>query len=234
MPTQDDTQQPRLTRRQVAAAVDGTGWRLLAGRLVTAVPVADWTIGTEVAAAVVAVAGDGADGHLRVDLRDGLVVLSVQTADIDWLTEPDLELVRAILDTVSGLGLPCRPAADRRSVQVVEIAIDALDIPAVRPFWKAVLGYVDEVGNPDTAQAVVDPAGQGPSIWFQQLDNPREQRNRIHFDVMVGQDEADARVAAAVAAGGTLLSTARARAFWVLADPEGNEICVCTWQDREK
>lgn len=214
--------------------MDETGWRLLSGRLVTAVPVADWTTGGEVAVAVVAVAGDGAGGHLRIDLRDGVVVLSVQTAGIDWLTEDDLDLARAILCTVSDLGLHCEPVADGRSVQVVEIAIDALDIPAVRPFWKAVLGYVDEVGNPDTAEAVVDPVGQGPSIWFQQLDSPREQRNRIHFDVMVGQDEADARVAATIAAGGNLLSDARARAFWVLADPEGNEICVCTWQDREE
>ena len=214
--------------------MDGTGWRLLSSRLVTAVPVADWTIGAEVAAAVVLAAGDRARGHLGFDLRHGVVVLSVQTAGIDWLTSADLDLAGAILDTVSDLGLRCESVADRRSVQVVEIAIDALDIPAVRPFWKAALGYVDEVGNPDTAEAIVDPAGQGPSIWFQQLDSPREQRNRIHFDVMVGQDEADARVAAAVAAGGTLLSDARARAFWVLADPEGNEICVCTWQDREQ
>ncbi len=24
------------------------------------------------------------------------------------------------------------------------------------------------------------------------------------------------------------------RSFWVLADVEGNEVCVCTWQDRDE
>jgi 4a-hydroxytetrahydrobiopterin dehydratase len=30
---------------------------------------------------------------------------------------------------------------------VLEIAIDALDIASVRPFWKTVLGYTDEAGR---------------------------------------------------------------------------------------
>jgi 4a-hydroxytetrahydrobiopterin dehydratase len=80
--------------------------------------------------------------------------------------------------------------------------------------------------------AVVDSAGRGPAVWFQQMDAPRPQRNRVHVDVTVPHDVAEQRVTAAVAAGGRLLSDARARAFWVLADPEGNEACVCTWQDR--
>jgi 4a-hydroxytetrahydrobiopterin dehydratase len=65
------------------------------------------------------------------------------------------------------------------------------------------------------------------------MDEPRVQRNRIHLDLTVPQDVADERVAAAVAAGGTLVSDADARAFWVLADPEGNEVCICTCDDRD-
>jgi 4a-hydroxytetrahydrobiopterin dehydratase len=65
------------------------------------------------------------------------------------------------------------------------------------------------------------------------MDSPREQRNRIHVDVIVPHDVADTRIAAAVAAGGRVISDARARAFWVLADPEGNEACICTWEDRD-
>jgi 4a-hydroxytetrahydrobiopterin dehydratase len=64
------------------------------------------------------------------------------------------------------------------------------------------------------------------------MDAPRPQRNRIHLDVTVAHDEAETRVRAAVEAGGVLVSDAHARAFWVLADAEGNEACVCTWQDR--
>jgi 4a-hydroxytetrahydrobiopterin dehydratase len=65
------------------------------------------------------------------------------------------------------------------------------------------------------------------------MDEPLAQRNRIHFDIAVSHEEAEGRIAAALAAGGRLLSDAEARAFWVLADAEGNEVCVCTWQDRD-
>jgi 4a-hydroxytetrahydrobiopterin dehydratase len=65
------------------------------------------------------------------------------------------------------------------------------------------------------------------------MDEPRTQRNRIHLDVDVPADVAEERVTAAIGAGGRLVSDARAKAFWVLADAEGNEVCVCTWQDRD-
>ena len=80
---------------------------------------------------------------------------------------------------------------------------------------------------------IVDPIGQDPTIWFQQMDQPRPQRNCIHFDVCVPHDEAPHRLAAALAAGGHLVSAASAPAFWVLADHEGNEACITTWQGRD-
>jgi len=65
------------------------------------------------------------------------------------------------------------------------------------------------------------------------MDEPRTRRNRIHLDLTVPHDDAVARVEAALAAGGRLVSDDHARAFWILADFEGNEVCVCTWQDRD-
>ncbi|MBB5982814.1 VOC family protein [Kribbella solani] len=115
----------------------------------------------------------------------------------------------------------------------MEIAIDAMDIAGVRPFWKAVLGYADEAGADGSEDPLVDPVGQGPAVWFQQMDRERPQRNRIHFDVCVPHDEAERRVEGALAAGGHLVSAERAPAFWVLADREGNEACVTTWQGRD-
>jgi 4a-hydroxytetrahydrobiopterin dehydratase len=120
-----------------------------------------------------------------------------------------------------------------RAVQVIEIGIDALDAAAIRPFWRAVLGYVDEPGRFGPWDGLVDPLGQGPAVWFQRMDAPRPQRNRIHFDVSVPHDEAASRIGAALAAGGTLINDTRAPAFWVLADAEGNEACVTTWQGRD-
>jgi 4a-hydroxytetrahydrobiopterin dehydratase len=126
------------------------------------------------------------------------------------------------------------PGGQRSPRKALELAIDALDIPGIRPFWKAVLGYADEPGSDDSERAIVDPAGQLPAIWFQQMDSPRPQRNRIHFDITVAHDEAEPRVRAALAAGGRLVDDSFARSFWVLADAEGNEVCVCTWTDRDE
>ena len=124
--------------------------------------------------------------------------------------------------------------SEPHAVHALEIAIDALDTAAILPFWRAVLDYVDAPADRDgTVRAIVDRVRIGPAFWFQEMDEPRPQRNRIHLDVTVPHDVAEARVAAALAAGGTLVSDAAARAFWVLADAEGNEACVCTWQDRD-
>jgi 4a-hydroxytetrahydrobiopterin dehydratase len=132
------------------------------------------------------------------------------------------------------MGLPLAPDADgRRSVQALEVGIDALVIADIRPFWKAVLGYTDEPGATGAQDPIVDPLAQGPAIWFQQMSGARSQRNRVHLDVSVPHDEAPARIRAALAAGGVLLSDGRAPSFWVLADAEGNEVCVTTWQGRD-
>jgi len=115
----------------------------------------------------------------------------------------------------------------------VQIGIDALDIPAVRPFWAAVLGYVDVAGRHATDDPLIDPVRQSPAIWFQQMDAPRPQRNRVHLDISVPHDVVADRLAAALAAGGVLVSDRRAPSFWVLADAEGNEACLTTWQGRD-
>jgi 4a-hydroxytetrahydrobiopterin dehydratase len=70
-------------------------------------------------------------------------------------------------------------------------------------------------------------------IWFQQMHVPRTKRNRIHVDVFVPIDQARARVAAAVAAGGRVVNNANAPMWWTLADTEGNEVDVATMAGRD-
>jgi len=242
----------KLSRSEASDAVTRLGWRLVLGELRTEVRTGSLVLAADVAARAAAVAG--AEGHLRLDVRADRVLLSLQTATVAWVTERDVELARNIstvvdetrLETVSGVGLGdgVGPDADidgdgsggggERAVQVIEIGIDALDAAAIRPFWRAVLGYVDEPGRFGPWDGLVDPLGQGPAVWFQRMDAPRPQRNRIHFDVSVPHDEAASRIGAALAAGGTLINDTRAPAFWVLADAEGNEVCVCTWTDRDE
>ncbi|MEV4181472.1 VOC family protein [Streptosporangium canum] len=226
----------RLTRREISEAVGDLGWRYVLGLLRVSVPVTSLAQAADVAARVAAVAGDDGDGSLAMDARRDRLVLSLQSSATGLVTPLEIGLARRISAVAGELGLRTDAGVggrESRSDQVLEIAIDALDIAAVRPFWKAVLGYADEAGACGAEDPIVDPVGQGPAIWFQQMDAPRPQRNRIHFDVSVPHDEAPHRIAAALAAGGVLLSDVEAPAFWVLADVEGNEACVTTWQGRD-
>ena len=217
-------------------AVQDCGWRFLLGTVRTSVPVDSSARAVALAADAVAVCGDHADGHLRIDVRPDRVVFTLQSVDRAAVTARDVELARRISAAVAAAGLGTEPeigTAEARSVQVLEIAIDAIDIAGIRPFWRAVLGYADEAGADGPEDPLVDPVGQGPALWFQRMDRPRPQRNRVHFDVCVPHDEAPRRIETALAAGGRLVSATRAPAFWVLADAEGNEVCVTTWQGRD-
>jgi 4a-hydroxytetrahydrobiopterin dehydratase len=229
----------RLTRPEISAAITGLGWRLILGAARTHVRVGSLGQAASVAGHVIDAAGGGGGESLRVDIRRDHVILTLQSLRSGWVNRREVELAGRISAAVRELGLTTDPdvsgngAGTGRSAQVLEIAIDAMDIAAIRPFWRAVLGYGDEAGKSGPTDALVDPAWEGPSIWFQQMDAPRPQRNRIHFDVSVPHDEARNRIQAALAAGGTLLYDAEAPAFWVLADAEGNEACVTTWQGRD-
>jgi 4a-hydroxytetrahydrobiopterin dehydratase len=229
-----------LTRQEISAAITDLGWRLILGNARTHVRVASLAQAASVAGHIIAAAGAAADDSLRLDIRRDQVILTLQSLRASQVTKGEVELADQISGVVRELGLTTDPAVSGepsdgtgRSAQMLEVAIDAINIAAIRPFWKAVLGYTDEPGKTGPEDALVDPAGQAPAIWFQQMDAPRPQRNRIHFDVSVPHDEARHRIQAALAAGGTLLSDAEAPAFWVLADAEGNEACVTTWQGRD-
>ena len=226
-----------LSGAAASEAVESTGWRYALATLIVSVPVSSLAEGSSVASAAVAASGPDVDAHLRLDLRPDRVEMSLQTRALGAVTVRDTQLARRIAEAVERLGLRAagaRSSESPRPVQMLEIAIDALDIAAIRPFWKAVMAHVDEPGKDGPQDAIVDPAGQLPAIWFQQMDTPRPQRNRAHFDITVAHDEADARVRAALQAGGRLVDASFARSFWVLADREGNEVCVCTWEDRDE
>ncbi|WP_191839650.1 VOC family protein [Catellatospora chokoriensis] len=152
----------------------------------------------------------------RVDLRDAGVTVTLTTRDVT--------LARQISAAAAERGIPADPTA----VQLVNVTVDALVAADVLPFWRALLGY-RPIGN----DYLSDPLGRGPGFGFQAMDVARPQRNRIHLDVAVPHEQAEARVAAALAAGGRLVSDAYAPRWWVLADAEGNEACVATWMGRE-
>jgi 4a-hydroxytetrahydrobiopterin dehydratase len=163
-----------------------------------------------------AAAGHGID----IDLRPAGVTVRLFSHDPGGLSSRDIELAAEISAAAAGLGVPADPSA----VQHVQVSIDALVPADVLPFWSAVLGY-QVAGDED----VLDPRRCGPPVTFQQMDAPRPQRNRVHIDVYVPRDQAQARIEAALAAGGHIVSEANAPHWWTLADAEGNEADLAIW-----
>lgn len=212
----------RITPQQFHEARGVEDWRMLSVGVNAHFRTGTFAKGVELVD-VIGELADAANHHPDVDLRYSSVTVRLMTHDVDGLSQRDVELARQISEAARALGVPADPSA----VQDVQVSIDALVIPEVRPFWCAVLGY-REKGDED----LLDPFSRGPALWFQELDVSRLQRNRIHVDVFVPHDQAESRVAAAIAAGGHLVTDQYAPARWVLADTEGNEACVASWVGR--
>ena len=139
----------------------------------------------------------------------------------------------------------------------IQVTFDCSDPDRLATFWATALGYTKQAPPPgyaswpeflaaqgvpedrwNAASAIIDPAGIGPRIYFQQVPEPKTAKNRVHLDVNVGggrdtpDDERRGRVNAAVerllGAGATRLrACAEHGEYWVvMQDPEGNEFCL--------
>ena len=171
-------------------------------------------------------AAEEANHHPDVVLTYPRVDVDLQSHDVHGVTSRDIALARRISEIAAELGIASAP----REVSTLELALDVPDAAAVQPFWRAVLGYEDHQDWPE----VVDPAGRNSTLWFQQAPEATgEVQQRFHLDIVVPREVAEERVAAAVAAGGTLVTEEFVPAFWVLADAHGNKVCVCTADGRD-
>ena len=204
------------------SAADGVAeWRVLFWGAKTLYETGDFATGARLVAAIAEVV-DELDHAPLIDFRPDTVTVTVITVGVG-LSDADLELARRISRIAADMGLVANPAA----VQHVQLAFDAADRPAVMDFWRAALGYV-----PVSETDMVEPNLVGPSIWFQDKEHVAP-RKRIHVDVSVPHDQAQARVDAILAAGGRMLGDKYAPAWWSLVDPEGNVVDVATWQGRD-
>jgi 4a-hydroxytetrahydrobiopterin dehydratase len=203
---------------------DGVGdWRVLGRAASACFRTGSFLVGVQLVEAIGALA-EAADRRPDVDLRPEAVTVRLPLTGVPVFDPRDVELARQISAAAREIDVAADPAA----VHDVDLTIDALSRDRLLPFWRAVLGY-DQVGDEDLLDA-----GRGsPAIWFQPMSGPRPQRNRIHVDVWVPADQAEARVAAARDAGGQLVSDEFAPAWWTLSDEEGNEVDVATWRGRD-
>lgn len=195
-------------------------WVVLHGGAAAAFRVASLAASTQLAQAVAGVTDLAGSGAL-LTIADELLTVRL-TRDV-WMIEPrHVGLARAVSAVARSYGA----AADRAAVQEVQLAIaakpDAIDVG----FWRAVLGYA-----PMSDDNGVDPLGHGATVWVQELDVAKPLRHAMHVDVSIAREQAEARLAAALAAGGRIVDDTEAPAAWILADRAGNKVCIAAWPD---
>jgi 4a-hydroxytetrahydrobiopterin dehydratase len=177
----------------------------------------------ELARAVARLPGlDGSRAQLTIVSKR----LTVRLTREIWKIEAEhIELAREISKVAKSLGA----VADPNQVQEVQFAIaakpDAIDLT----FWKAVLGY-----DPMLEDNAIDPLGVSSTVWMQDIEEGKNLRHAMHIDVSLSKESAQARVDAAVRAGGVVVDDSHAPSWWILADRSGNKVCVVAWPDGAK
>jgi predicted enzyme related to lactoylglutathione lyase len=120
---------------------------------------------------------------------------------------------------------------DRKPVNQVRVCIDANDVTRVANFWAALLDYEireiegsDESGgwlHLDTTSTTL------PWLTIQPVPEVKGVKNRVHLDIFV--TDPDPWIERCIDLGGALLWRSEEPDDWfqVIADPEGNELCIC-------
>lgn len=214
----------KLTGQQVADA-GLAGWVNLLGGLQTRITTSDFATGLALVDAIGA-AAEQLDHHPDLDLRYGHLGVRLTSHDTGGITGRDIRLARRISALVADADLEL----DAVHLSRVELGLDTPAAATILPFWAAVQA-VAPPPEPD-ADELPDPSGSSPTLWFQ-ASGSEEPRQRWHPDIWVDPADVQPRIDAALATGGTLVSEEEAPSFWVLADPDGNRVCLCTWQDRD-
>ena len=108
------------------------------------------------------------------------------------------------------------------------LVLDCADPDALAVFWSEALGYttLDGAGS---YVPLVDRTGQRPKLLLQRVAEPKSGKNRMHLDIQTSA--VDEEVTRLEALGARRLeadaNTERGWRWVVMADPEGNEFCVC-------
>jgi 4a-hydroxytetrahydrobiopterin dehydratase len=223
-----------LTGEQIAET-NLTDWRKLAQGLHARYLVDDFGAAARFVAAV-GQAGDGIGHHPRVWIGPGYVDLKLISADaiyrddegtehvLEWVTQQDVDLARRISEVAADHKLEADPAA----VSMIELGLDTARSATIAPVWAALLtGSAEAQGHGSPSDEIRDATGRVPNLWFGDVDRQGAPRQRFHVEVYVAPEVAEQRVAAALAAGGTVVDDSDAPSLTVIADQDGNQGILC-------
>lgn len=223
-----------LKGEQIAEA-SLTDWRKLAQGLHARYLVDDFGSGARFVTAV-GEAGGVLGHHPRVSIGKGYVDFKLVTDDaiyrndegveyvIEWVTQQDVDLARRITE----IAVDHKVAADPASVSDIEIGLDTARSATIAPVWAALLtGIAESQGRGTPSDEIRDATGRVPNLWFGDVEEQPTARQRFHVEVYVAPEVAEERIAAAVAAGGTIVDASDAPSLTVIADQDGNEGVVC-------
>ena len=157
-----------------------------------------------------------------VDVRPEGVVVKVPYRDTWGIPAAAADFAAAVSRAAAELHLTATPAL----AQSVGIYVAQHSQADVRPFFTAALGY-EPFGDTDA----IDPLRCGPQLAFNPITGDRPSRGRTHFDIFLPLDQAQARVDAALAAGGRLVDDSHAPAWWTLASPDNHGVDIASWTD---
>ena len=216
------------------AAANLTDWRKLAQGIHARYLVDSFATGARFITAI-AEAGDALGHYPKVSMGTGHVDLKLTSADaiyrdgdtehiVEWVTQKDIDLARRIEQIAADHGLTADPA----SVSVLELGLDTANSATIAPVWAALLtGNADAQGHGSPSDEIRDATGRIPNLWFGGADENDVPRQRFHLEVYVAPEVRDGRIAAAVAAGGTVVDDSNAPGLTVIADQDGNTGVVC-------
>jgi predicted enzyme related to lactoylglutathione lyase len=109
----------------------------------------------------------------------------------------------------------------------IHIVLDCADPERLAAFWSKALGY--EIKGFAEQWGLLNGETKDEVFLLQRVDEPKAGKNRMHIDVTA--PDIEAKVAELEAIGGRRLSEkplTQLGAEWIpMADPEGNEFCVC-------
>ncbi|WP_018772607.1 VOC family protein [Arthrobacter sp. 131MFCol6.1] len=223
-----------LKGEQIAEA-NLTDWRKLAQGLHARYLVDDFGAGARFVAAV-GEAGDALGHHPRMSIGKGYVDLKLITDDavyrdgegtehvVEWVTQQDVDLARRITEIAADYKLDADPA----SVSDIELGLDTARSATIAPVWAALLtGSAEAQGRGSPSDEIRDATGRVPNLWFGDAEETETSRQRFHIEVYVAPEVAEQRIAAALAAGGTVVDDSNAPSLTVIADQDGNRGIVC-------